>query len=617
MEPSDQPSAPDIVVRACGPSFSLPEAAFLGFSNIATFCNVRAVIDPIEISTQLAAMSVYAKYIFELQPNRFYVRSLLITLEEALVFHFDRSGAQHSLPFNIHEDPQSFVQLILGLCSTDERILGLDDSIQWTIGDDGTKMGGTLRTIGSDGQPVEYYLDEDPIVRSGIRGRGTTCWPVKDAKGERFMVKDYWVSGDREAEYELLKQAKGLPGVCQMVSYEACRAQTKYFRGDSSAFIKDAFRNRTAVRIVMKAYGLSIEDFSSVEQVLAALRDAISGHRALLGKDVVHRDISPNNILLGPPDAEEGERGALIDLDIALRLNAPFALIRADHNMGTRMFHSLMVLRTFQFAEEKLSAHDYLDDLESFFWVFSYLVLTYKSDGKRAPKSYLQNDLRNWGQDPLTALKAKFVFLDDESMDWEIKGLMDEGWKPCAELFSKFRTYMNTLARKKRRLVFESDSIREDGFPNRFSSLLENVDEHYDYILGLFDDTLKRIKEPPQAVPVSESTSAPVPPPSPVVSLSTVPNQIRSIPCQESSPSLYSDASSSVLPSTNLQRSSLVQSPAPFRNLKRRLGDTELDECYTESKRQCPSSRRGLWRAFFDPTLHVINSVYDYCFHWL
>lgn len=214
------------------------------------------------------------------------------------------------------------------------------------------KTRGTLRTIGSDNRPVEYDLlmDEDPFVRTGIRGRGTTCWPVKNAKSERFIVKDYWVSADRESEYELLKQAKGLLGVCQMVSYEDRRAQTKEFRGDTSAFIKGTFRNRTAIRIVMKAYGPSIENFSTVQQVLAALRDAISGkpplffvspfetnlcvgHRALLGRDIVHRDISPNNVLLGPPDAEEGERGALIDLDIALRLKAPFALIRADHNM--------------------------------------------------------------------------------------------------------------------------------------------------------------------------------------------------------------------------------------------------------------------------------------------
>ncbi|RXW24320.1 hypothetical protein EST38_g1512 [Candolleomyces aberdarensis] len=592
-------SAPDIVIKACGPSFSIPEAAIIGFSNIASFFSAKPVIDPTEVSIQVAAMTACAKHMFIQQPNRFYVRSLVISPDQALLFHFDR-GAQQTLPFNIHKDPQTFVRLILGLCSTDERTLGLDDSIQWSIGVDGVKTRGTLKTIGSDNKVVVYDLvmEEDPFVRSSIRGRGTTCWPVKNPNGERFIVKDYWFSGDRETEYELLKEAKGLSGVCQMVSYEDCRAQTKIFRGDTSAFTKGTFHNRTAIRIVMKAYGPSIENFSTVEQVLAALRDAIAGHKALLDRDIIHRDISPNNILLGQPDAEAGERGVLIDLDIASRTNAPFTLIRADFNMGTRMFQSLMVLRTYQFGQDIISAHDYLDDLESFFWVFSYLLLTYKADGKRAARNYLQDDVSSWGQDPSVAFMAKFVFLDDDSMDWEIEKLMDEGWRyACTELFSKFRVYMNTLARKKKRLISKCNSVTGDGFPNRFSSLLENVDEHYEYVLGLFDDALKKVKEDSQPIPDSTSTLVPHATSTSVASPATVPNQLLPVPQISSLPSL-SDASSSALPSTHSEPpssnaqpstpsepSSLGELSAPSRSPKRRSEDAELDDFPSDSKR--------------------------------
>lgn len=41
-------------------------------------------------------------------------------------------------------------------------------------------------------------------------------------------------------------------------------------------------------------------------------------HRALLSRNNIHRDISPNNPL-GPGDAEAGERGVVIDLDVALK----------------------------------------------------------------------------------------------------------------------------------------------------------------------------------------------------------------------------------------------------------------------------------------------------------
>lgn len=49
------------------------------------------------------------------------------------------------------------------------------------------------------------------------------------------------------------------------------------------------------------------------------LKDWSQGHRELYGRGVLHRDISVQNILFGPPDAPEGRRGVLIDLDVAVR----------------------------------------------------------------------------------------------------------------------------------------------------------------------------------------------------------------------------------------------------------------------------------------------------------
>ena len=44
---------------------------------------------------------------------------------------------------------------------------------------------------------------------------------------------------------------------------------------------------------------------------------SIKAHRALYSIDILHRDISNTNVLLGKKDATEGYRGVLIDLGVA------------------------------------------------------------------------------------------------------------------------------------------------------------------------------------------------------------------------------------------------------------------------------------------------------------
>ncbi|KAJ2911666.1 hypothetical protein MD484_g8750, partial [Candolleomyces efflorescens] len=335
----------DIAIQATGPSFSSPQLASLGFSNAAACVDVGLKDLPSCETALLTNMAVYAKHTFMKQPNRDFVRSITVTGHKVRLFHFDRSGAQYSPPFDIHDDPHTFIRLILGLSSLDERIIGLDDTIKWIVGPDGEKLAGTLETVGPDGTAVMYDLavDQGPITRTSLCGRGTTCWPARAPNGDRVVVKDYWVTEDQPPEVQLLGEAKGLPGVCQMIAYELNRAQIKDFRDGTMASDNNAITNRTKVRIVMKAYGRSIENFSSVTQFLSAPRDAIAGHKLLLDRNIIHRDISPNNILLGLEDADEGERGILIDLDLALKALGPSSDIPVDFRTVTFVYPHVMM----------------------------------------------------------------------------------------------------------------------------------------------------------------------------------------------------------------------------------------------------------------------------------
>ncbi|TEB14491.1 hypothetical protein FA13DRAFT_1572513, partial [Coprinellus micaceus] len=313
--------------------------------------------------------------------KRLYVRSILLTEKHARLVHFDRAGIHTTPPINIHQNPATLVRLILGISSTNERLLGLDDSVQWEIVD-GQKGRGTLTTTDMNGVTKAYTIVEPlPVLRDSIRGRGTTCWRVQDPDtSEVFVVKDSWRPEDRPAEYKFLEHA-------HMISYEQGRCETKYFRCSTTT---GQYYNRVATRIVLKSYGRSIVSFTNILQVICAIRGAIAdkyyypglmpcsilptGHQRLLGPgiEIIHRDISPNNILLGLGDASDGNRGVLIDLEMAFRATDIAPDAEVDYTVGTRLFQSICVLDSCDpigFAPD----HDYLDELESFLYVLAYI----------------------------------------------------------------------------------------------------------------------------------------------------------------------------------------------------------------------------------------------------
>ncbi|KAJ3529689.1 hypothetical protein NMY22_g8894 [Coprinellus aureogranulatus] len=566
---------PTLVVRATGPSFEDPAPApsssskarcSVAFSNVASYLSVKPDSEARSEKEDAQEMETYAREIFAMQPNRIYVRSIVVTRKHVRFIHFDRAGTQVTPLLDIHQHPATFVRLIAGLASVDERILGLDDSIQWTIVN-GRKASGTLTTTGPTGEVKKYPIIEHiPIPRETIRGRGTTCWRVRDPDThEELVVKDSWRPDDRPPEYEFLEIVKGISGVVEMVSYEAGRWETKDFRCASTA---GQYQNRVSMRVTMKSYGKPVEFFSSVLQLLYAFRDAIAGHQRLVSEDVgiIHRDISHNNILLGAEGALEGDRGILIDFDMAFRATADQPTVAADPNVGTRIFQSLSVLSSSN-PQGRAPVHDYLDDLESFFLVLAYIFLFRKPDGSFFPSnSEGPSIVRRWEDpDPDTAYDNKDAIFGGSADSLDAVRLIEETWGPvCLKLFKNFRAWASDMGEEKERLLRdarESDSFNEEDddeedeeeeggderdrtSPDPLESLHSQRDEHYSQVLGFFDEAINALESfPTETTPVdhplppsAEETEPPVVPPPVEEPLPTTPrSEAAALPSPASS----------------------------------------------------------------------------------
>jgi len=127
---------------------------------------------------------------------------------------------------------------------------------------------------------------------------------------------------------------------------------------------EDLWENRIYSCLVVSPAGRVISDFKTVRELLEAMCDAIKAHRSLYTTgNILHCDVSSNNIIITKPETADGFKGMLIDLDLAkVRDSSPSG---ARHQTGTMQFMAVEVLRT--------ADHTYRHDLESFFYVLLWM----------------------------------------------------------------------------------------------------------------------------------------------------------------------------------------------------------------------------------------------------
>lgn len=184
----------------------------------------------------------------------------------------------------------------------------------------------------------------------------------------------------------------------------------------------------------------------------------LSGHESLLDAKILHRDVSVGNAMLTIAEDD----GFLIDLDLAIKIDRENAS-GAPSKTGTKVFMAIGAL----YGDED---HNFMHDLESFFWVLFWICVHWNGPGlprrRTEYESWNYKDTRE-----LAEVKAGKV-LEQEKFDKEVD-----------KNFTAHCKVLIPCIRQLRRVVFPGGkrSIREDRqLYSRMKSVLQQARKDID-----------------------------------------------------------------------------------------------------------------------------------------
>ncbi|KAK5077425.1 hypothetical protein LTR70_010265 [Exophiala xenobiotica] len=148
-------------------------------------------------------LATYMRDVFSAQPTRRFVHGFLIFGVQMQLWVFDRSGAYSSQKFEIHQEPQQFIQVLVGYTLMTAGQLGLDTFVQ----SDGLYPSVTLLDPVTRKDCV-FQLEDFPFFKQpAIVCRGTTCYRTTDGK---HVVKFSWRADKQRSEVDHLTEAQGI-----------------------------------------------------------------------------------------------------------------------------------------------------------------------------------------------------------------------------------------------------------------------------------------------------------------------------------------------------------------------------------------------------------------------
>ncbi|KUI65186.1 hypothetical protein VM1G_00003 [Cytospora mali] len=467
----------------------------------------------------------YVREVMSAQPTRRFVLSFTLCGSVMRVWQFDRVGAIASKPFDINQDGKQFILTILGFLYMNKEQLGFDPTFQ-KEGDEHfiniQRDGFTEKLILGKLIMHQYcivgrattcwkacikdsdiplvikdswqYLERDEegeLLREATEKKVTNVaryyhHEIVHIGGEIDDVQEKIRHGLDITHANLIQlgtpdpspststpgsttgSTKGTSEQQQSIASGSKRtssqANTTLPASKRAKLTNQPPLNRVHRRLIIRDYGKPIYYASSPSALLNALEGCIAGHESLYKANLLHRDISINNLMINEDDDNPSWPSFLIDLDLAVERSRSEAS-GARGRTGTRAFMAIGVLRGEQ--------HSFMHDLESFFWVLFWICIHYEGPGK----GRIVDDFDEWN------------YMKMEKLAWEKAGTVSERESITERMTGNFTSYFQPL-------IPWVTKLWEVAFPGGKRHYLDD-EKLYSQMRGILREASKELEKTP------------------------------------------------------------------------------------------------------------------------
>jgi len=164
------------------------------------------------------------------------------------------------------------------------------------------------------------------------------------------------------------------------------------------------------------------------------------------------------------------------------------------------MFRSVYNLRAAERGTiQGRQRHDFIDDLESFFWVYAYMMTVHNGPGRKRliPRPERSEGVHDWETEPDPGFHRSWKL-------WYLKHFNEWRYAIFTPYFSKpvYQTLLHDLRTLLHSYLYRKMERPHDAHGNRPEiDLFPEMEEIYSKVLACFDVAIKTLSPPPKAPP--------------------------------------------------------------------------------------------------------------------